>query len=180
MEINIKKAEGNAINILITGNNDNKNEESSNENIKKAIFFDKKPFKVDEIIEKCKEKDGIELLNYMCSIMQERKRNILEMLYKDLGKDYLIVKLEKTLIIENSGGLLKEKNIYAKKNEEKGNESKVKDNNSSGKKSTGGIFFTLIKKDPEAKKILSKAAKQDYKESKNRKKVYKLLEKLNI
>ena len=180
MEINIKKAEGNAINIISTANNDNKKEESSKENIKKALFFDKKSFKVDEIIEKCKEKDGIELLNYMCSIMQERKRNILEMLYKDLGKDYLIVKLEKTLIIENSGGLLKEKNIYAKKNEEKGNESKVKDNNSSGKKSTGGIFFTLIKKDPEAKKILSKAAKQDYKESKNRKKVYKLLEKLNI
>ena len=180
MEINIKKAEGNAINILSTSNNDNKKEESSKENTKKVIFFDKKSFKVEEIIKKCKEKDGIELLNYMCSIMQERKRNILEMLYKDVGKDYLIEKLEKALIIENSGGLLKEKNIYAKKHEEKGNESKVEDNNSPGKKSTGGIFFTLIKKDPEAKKILSKAAKQDYKESKNRKKVYKLFEKLNI
>ena len=65
MEINIKKAEGNAINIISTANNDNKKEESSKENIKKALFFDKKSFKVDEIIEKCKEKDGIELLNYM-------------------------------------------------------------------------------------------------------------------
>ena len=128
MEINIKKAEGNAINIISTANNDNKKEESSKENIKKALFFDKKSFKVDEIIEKCKEKDGIELLNYMCSVMQERKRNILEMLYKDLGKNYLIVKLEKALIIENSGGLLKEKNIYAKKREVKGNESKMEDN----------------------------------------------------
>ena len=51
---------------------------------------------------------------------------------------------------------------------------------SNNRKSTGGIFFTLIKKDPEAKNILIKAAKQDYKESKERKKVYKLLEKLNI
>ena len=48
------------------------------------------------------------------------------------------------------------------------------------KKSTGGIFFTLIKKDPEAKNILIKASKKDWKEAKQRKKVYKLMDNLNI
>ena len=161
--------------------NDDKKEESSKDKIKSDILYsDKKFFNIDEIIKKCKDKNGIELLNYICSIMQERKRNVLEMLYKELGKDYLIMILEKTLNIENSGGLLKEINSDKEKEKQKTNETKIKDYISNNRKSTGGIFFTLIKKDPEAKNILIKAAKQDYKESKERKKVYKLLEKLNI
>ena len=106
-------------NLLSASNNYNKIEEESKEKINICINYGKNKFNIDEIIEKCKEKDGIELLNYMCSIMQERKRNILEALYKDLGKDYLIINLEKTLNIENSGGLLKEKNIHIKKNKTK-------------------------------------------------------------
>ena len=114
--------------------------------------------------------------------MKERKRNILESLYKELGKDYLIANLEKTLNIENNGGLIKGKSIYEKKvNDNKANDdnsSKVDINNE--KKTIGGIFFSLIKKDPEAKAILTKAVKLDMKESKQRKKVYKLMDKLNI
>ena len=114
--------------------------------------------------------------------MHEKKRNILELLYKDLGKEYLITMFEKTLDIENNGGLAKAKCIYQKKGEEKKiNENKPVENNNLGeKKSTGGIFFTLIKKDPEARGILMKASKLDWKESKQRKKVYKLMDKLNI
>ena len=53
-------------------------------------------------------KNGIELLNYMCNIMHEKKRNILELLYKELGKEYLIIMFEKTLDIENNiSGLYK-------------------------------------------------------------------------
>ena len=48
------------------------------------------------------------------------------------------------------------------------------------KKSTGGIFFTLIKNDPEGKDILIKATKLDWKQCKQRKKLNKLLDKLNI
>ena len=47
-------------------------------------------FNIDEIIAKCKEKDGGELINYICVVMKEKKRNILEALYKELGKEYLI------------------------------------------------------------------------------------------
>jgi hypothetical protein len=142
-------------------------------------------FNVEEIINKCKEKDGIELLNYMCSIMKEKKRNILETLYQELGKDYLIFNLEKALNIENSGGLNKGKCMYPKKEEKKEKNDNIKNNNDNNdstneKKSTGGIFFSLVKKDPEAKNILNRATRKDFKESKQRKKVYKLMDKLNI
>jgi hypothetical protein len=142
-------------------------------------------FNVEEIINKCKEKDGIELLNYMCSIMKEKKRNILETLYKELGKDYLIFNLEKALNIENSCGLNKGKCMYPKKEEKKEKNDNIKNNNDNNdstneKKSTGGIFFSLVKKDPEAKNILNRATRKDFKESKQRKKVYKLMDKLNI
>ena len=142
-------------------------------------------FNVEEIINKCKEKDGVELLNYMCSIMKEKKRNILETLYKELGKDYLIFNLEKALNIENNGGLNKGKCMYPKKEEKKEKNDNTKNNNDNNdstneKKSTGGIFFSLVKKDPEAKNILNRATRKDFKESKQRKKVYKLMDKLNI
>ena len=155
------------------------NEDENSLKNKKLIF------NVEEIINKCKEKDGIELLNYMCSIMKEKKRNILETLYKELGKDYLIFNLEKALNIENSGGLNKGKCMYPKKEEKKEKNDNIKNNNDNNdstneKKSTGGIFFSLVKKDPEAKNILNRATRKDFKESKQRKKVYKLMDKLNI
>ena len=75
----------------------------------------------------------------------------------------------------------KEKSKYQKKEDN----LEKNDNNTNNicvneKKSTGGIFFTLVKKDPEAKAILNKASRKDWKEAKQRKKVYKLLDNLNI
>lgn len=159
--------------------------EKKKKKMKKMKKIKKLIFNVEEIINKCKEKDGIELLNYMCSIMKEKKRNILETLYKELGKDYLIFNLEKALNIENSGGLNKGKCMYPKKEEKKEKNDNIKNNNDNNdstneKKSTGGIFFSLVKKDPEAKNILNRATRKDFKESKQRKKVYKLMDKLNI
>ena len=118
----------------------------------------------------------------MCTVMHEKKRNMIELLYKELGKEYLIAMLEKTLNVENNGGLNKGKSIYQKKEEKekKNSENILVKNNVIEKKSTGGIFFTLIKMDPEAKDILNKASKLDWKQSKQRKKVYKLMDKLNI
>jgi len=176
--------QNNEINTLISNMNNEENnmiDLLKNKNINELSSLKKKIFNVDEIIEKCKNKDGIELLNFMCSVMHEKKRNILEMLYKELGKQYLIVTLEKALDIENNGGLEKGKCIYAKKAEDKKlNENNPVINNLNEKKSTGGIFFGLIKKDPNAKSIINKATRLDYKESQKRKKVYKLMDKLNI
>ena len=152
--------------------------ENSNEPFVSLISENKKTlFNIDEIIKKCNEKDNNELLNYMCAIMKEKKRNMLESLYKELGKGYLISVLEKALNIENNGGLNKGKCIYPKKDN---NDECVKNNYNNEKKSTGGIFFSLIKKDPEAKNILIKASKKEWKEAKQRKKVYKLMDNLNI
>ena len=139
-------------------------------------------FNIDEIINKCKEKEGIDLINYICVIMKEKKKNILESLYQELGKDYLIFTLEKALNIQNNGGLSKEKCKYEKKDKKMNQEDNKDINNDiqNEKKSTGGIFFSLIKKDPEAKNILNKASKKDWKEAKQRKKVYKLMDNLNI
>ena len=133
------------------------------------IIIDKK-YDIDHIIETCEEKDNIELINYMCEVMHEKKRIILETLYKELGKKYLISKLESTLTIENSGGLKKGKSIFLKENKNCKNENK----------SSGGVFFSLIKNDPEAKEILLKASKKDWKEGRQRRKVRKLLDKLNV
>ncbi len=195
MESQIKRPEDNVLNsININNNNANainncfnidnsQNKEINNDNCinSQISSIKKQPFNVDEIIEKCKEKDGNELLNYMCVIMHEKKKVILESLYKELGKDFLIAMLEKTLETENNGGLIKGKCIYAKKKEEKkSNENNESIENDNPKKSTGGIFFTLIKTNPEAKVILNRASKLDSKEARQRKKVYKLMDKLNI
>ena len=137
-------------------------------------------YNIDEIIIKCKEKDGIELINFICAIMKEKKRNLLESLYKELGKDYLISTLEKALDIENNGGLNKGKSKYEKKEDKKEEDDNKNNIYVNEKKSTGGIFFSLIKKDPEAKKILNKVSRKDYKEAKQRKKLYKLMDNLNI
>ena len=182
MESILKKEDKNTLNLFHSDNNMNNTDDSSKSGVNNLFpSFKKKLFDVDEIIEKCKEKNGIELLNFMCSVMHEKKRNMLESLYKELGKGYLIAMLEKALNIENSGGLNKGKNMYGKKNKEKvsnENNSFITINNE--KKSTGGIFFALIKRDPEAKDILNRVSKLDWKESKQRKKVYKLMNKLNI
>ena len=102
-------------------------------------------------------------------------------LYRNLQKEYLIFTLEKALNIENSGGLNKEKSKYQKKDDKMEQDNNNIDNICvNGKKSTGGIFFTLVKKDPEAKIILNRASRKDWKEAKQRKKVYKLMDNLNI
>ena len=147
-----------------------------------SITNDKISYNIDEIINKCTEKEGIDLINYMCVIMKEKKKNILESLYKELGKDYLIFTLEKALNIQNNGGQNKEKCKYPKKEEKKNQEEdkNITNDIKNEKKSTGGIFFTLIKKDPEAKNILNKASRKEWKESKQRKKMYKLMDNLNI
>ena len=120
------------------------------------------------------------VINFICAVMEEKKRNLLESLYKELGKDYLISTLEKALDIENNGGLNKGKSKYEKKEDKKEEDDNKNNIYVNEKKSTGGIFFSLIKKDPEAKKILNKVSRKDYKEAKQRKKLYKLIKILNI
>ena len=137
------KDNSNIINYF--NNNNNLNEKT---NIKKKEN-QKKHFKVEKIIEKCKNLNNFNLINYMCRLMNENKYKYLKVILMQLGKDYIINCFERTLMIENDGGLM------TKNNKEK--------------KTTGGIFFTIVKQDPEAKKILKTASKISKKMSKSKK-----------
>ena len=39
-----------------------------------SIKSQKISYNIEEIIMKCKEKDGIELINFICAVMEEKKR----------------------------------------------------------------------------------------------------------
>ena len=126
-------------------NNNNLNEKTNIKNKQNQ----KKHFNVEKIIEKCKNLSNFNLINYMAKIMQESKSKYLKVVLMQLGKDYIIKCFERALNIENTGGLM------MKNNKEK--------------KTIGGVFFTIIKQDPEAKKILKTASKMSKKMSKSKK-----------
>ena len=128
-----------------------------------------KKFDVEKIIENCKIKENKQFINYLCEVMHEKQKEIIESLFKQLGKNYLIAKLESALIIENKGGLLKEESNTKKENVP----TKIEN------KSTGGVFFTLIKKDPEGKSVLVKASKLNWKKIKQKKRMDNLLQKMD-
>ena len=132
-------------NKLNFDNSNNPNYEKTNNNQNQQ-----RKFNVNEILEKCQKLNNYNLINYMCEIMHETKIKFMKVLLINFGKKYLLHFFEKTLNVENSGGL-----IQAKTEE---------------KKSTGGVFFSLIKEDPEGKKLLKNASKMSKKLSKKNKK----------
>ena len=138
------------INIKENYSNSDNNNDNSCECPRIYNQYKKKYFNVEKIIEKCKRLDNYNLVNYMCKIMHESKIKFVSMLFMSLGKDYVLNIFEKVLNIENEGGL--------------------KQANNNTNKTTGGVFFTLIKEDPEAKKILKAAAKMSKKLAKTKKK----------
>ena len=143
----IKEKDINTKENLTNSNNNENNNEFNHPKIYNQSR--QKYFNVDKIIEKCKRLDNYNLVNYICKIMHESKIKFVSMLFMSLGKDYVLNILEKVLNIENNGGL--------------------KQVNNDEKKTTGGVFFTLIKEDPEAKKVLKEAAKTSKKLAKQAK-----------
>ena len=122
----------------------NKNKDNNFNNKKTNTYFN-----IDKILYKCKNLNGFKLVSFIGQIMKEPKLKYLMMVFRALGKDYVLNKFEKALEIENNGGM----NI----------------NKTNEKKTTGGIFFTLIKEEPEAKKILKDVSKEVKKLSKKHK-----------
>ena len=88
-----------------------------------------KKFNVDSIIENAKEKDGKDFINFLASVMKEPEKDLISDLYKELGKDFLLGFLEKTLEVENESGMVRKST----------KDDKVV------KRTTGGIFFFLIR-----------------------------------
>ena len=66
-----------------------------------------KKFNVDSIIENAKEKDGKDFINFLASVMKEPEKDLISDLYKELGKDFLLGFLEKTLEVENESGMVR-------------------------------------------------------------------------
>ena len=154
-------------NTSTTVNDNNLNNDNSKQI--QNVSINSKKFEVEKIIDNCKIKDNTQFVNYLCEVMHEKQRDIIEALFKQLGKDYLIAKLESTLNIENKGGLRKEECNTKKENAP----TKIEN------KSTGGVFFTLIKKDPEGKSVLVKASKINWKKIKQKKRMDNLLQKMD-
>lgn len=88
-----------------------------------------KKYNVDSIIENAKVKDGKDFIYYLASVMKEPEKDLIADLYKELGKDFLLGLFEKTLEIENGNGMIKKST----------KDDKVV------RRTTGGIFFFLIR-----------------------------------
>jgi len=124
-------------------------------------------YNIDNIIKICKEKENDSFIKYIGLILNEPRTDLIKIFFINFGKDFLINKLLKTCEIENKGGMKK----------------KLINNNSKEifeRKSPGGVFLNLIKNDEESKNLFKKIIKKDLKEKRERKKIYKSLEKLEI
>ncbi len=121
-------------------------------------------YNIEKITKECSNKEGKSFIKYVSLILNEPKEDLIEEIYKELGKDFIIACLVKTLSIENEGGM-----------------SKQLPSLSGQKKSPGGIFFYLMKTSyPTVKTIIKKLFHINYKERNQRKKVYRKLDKLSI
>ena len=122
-------------------------------------------YNIDNIKKICYEKENDALIKYIGFILNEPRIDLIKIIFKDLGKEFLINKLIKTCEIENKGGM-KKKNLNLNDNFER--------------KTPGGVFLNLVKNDEESKSLFKKILKNDLRERRERKKFYKSLEKLEI
>ena len=122
-------------------------------------------YNIDNIKKICSEKENDALIKYIAFILNEPRIDLIKIIFKDLGKEFLINKLIKTCEIENKGGM-KKKNLNS--------------NESFERKTPGGVFLNLVKNDEESKSLFKKILKNDLRERRERKKFYKSLEKLEI
>jgi len=136
--------------------------------------MEKTLFDLDEIIPILKSKEGSQLIYEISKILKEKRKDIIEKCLRYLGKDNLIFFIEKTFTIMNSGGIEKKKNNYNFDVEKNINMTE-------NKKSLGGIFFYLIKKQSELpKNEIKEIFSIDYKSRRDRKKMVKKIENMNI
>ena len=100
--------------------------------------LEKPKYNVVSIINDAKDKEGKDFTNYIAFIMKESQKELIEDLYKELGKDFLLKFFEKALTIENNTGM--ERKIPRKKKELEENE-KTNNEQTILKRTIGGIFF---------------------------------------
>ena len=139
--------------------------------------LEKPKYNVDSIINDAKDKEGKDFTNYIAFIMKESQKELIEDLYKELGKDFLLKFFEKALTIENNTGM--ERKIPRKKKELEENE---KTNNEQAilKRTIGGIFFFLIRNNEKQNLFVKTIFKNHAKKTQKVKKLAKKFEKIDF
>ena len=132
-------------------------------------------YNIDNIKIECEKREGINLIKYICFILNENREDLIVGFYQHLGKDFLLGKFYETLEIENKGGIKKKIPMSKKDNNEIIIIEEIPE-----RKTSGGILFTLLKKDNESKLIYKKLTKIDFNQRNIRKKTYKLFQKLGL
>lgn len=141
---------------------DNNNSIQKQTNINQDINM--KRYNVDKILLECEELNDANFLKYVAKILKEPRLDLITAIYKEMGKKFIIVNLEKAMMIENSGGM-----------------KKLLPNKSNENKTIGGIFFYLMKtQDNQIKNIIKRLYRINYKERNQRKKMYRKMEHLTI
>jgi hypothetical protein len=142
---------------------------------KETNLLGEKKFNVDKLILSIKEKDGHALVNFIGYILSEKRKDVIKKAYAELGKEMLVALVEKTLIIENEGGISKSDQMISPT--EKG---KVNSNNNE-RKTPGGVLFKLIKDESGiTKEAMKKIFVKNYKDRNERRKLIKKIENLGI
>jgi hypothetical protein len=135
-------------------------------------------YNIDNIREECDKREGIILIQFIMQILNEEKDELLIRIYEELGKDFLLNKLYEALQIENNGGAIKKS--LPKKKIENGEEIFVIEDNDNERKTPGGVLFTLFKNDQESRLIYKEITRKENKSRAQRKKAYRLFQKLAL
>ena len=139
--------------------------------------LEKPKYNVDSIINDAKDKEGKDFTNYIAFIMKESQKELIEDLYKELGKDFLLKFFEKALTIENNTGM--ERKIPRKKKELAENE-KTNNEQTILKRTIGGIFFFLIRNNEKQNLFVKTIFKNHAKKTQKVKKLAKKFEKIDF
>lgn len=139
--------------------------------------LEKPKYNVDSIINDAKDKEGKDFTNYIAFIMKESQKELIEDLYKELGKDFLLKFFEKALTVENNTGM--ERKIPRKKKELEENE-KTNNEQTILKRTIGGIFFFLIRNNEKQNLFVKTIFKNHAKKTQKVKKLAKKFEKIDF
>jgi hypothetical protein len=132
-------------------------------------------YNMENIFTHLKNREGKGLVRDVCDIIGEERRDLLEKCYGIIGKDMFLGLLEKTLKIQNDGGVDK----FSSKETEKMKIEEDPNLDQKEKKTTGGIFLKLIKTESGmSKQNIKDIFRIDYQSRNQRKKLIKKMEKL--
>jgi hypothetical protein len=98
-------------------------------------------YNIDDIMDKLKPMTGKEIVFQVTKIMKEKRKDVIENIYKKIEREHFLAIVEKTLKIQNEGGSFFTRNKVVKRENEK---ILVQEKM---QKTAGGVFFSIVKKE---------------------------------